>query len=84
MNVYFTDDEFRASESELSLSVMVGKSKRIATPLMLTLRSFEVPDLVSTFSVDTANQASSPDGCSCECHLSPELYSKKNNTHAIT
>lgn len=77
VDVYFTEDDFRGSESELSILVGVSKSRRIASPLSLVLTPFEVPVIPPSFSVDAVSQATCPDSCSCECQLNAALYGKQ-------
>ena len=73
VDVYFTRDDFRASESEQSIPIRVGKSRKIATPLSLRLRPAEVPEVTSTGDV---SEGTCPDMCTCECQLNPDLYGK--------
>lgn len=70
VDVYFTKDNFRASESELHMLVGVGKNRKVATPLTLKLTPSSIPAAFTA-------QASCPDKCSCECSFSSSMLSKE-------
>lgn len=72
--MYFTEDEFYADEEELRLPVSVGKSRRIATPLVLRLVPVSIDDVVSALNVDITTEGTCPEKCSCECQISISAF----------
>ena len=69
VNVYFTEDQFHASEAELRIPVSVGKNRRIASPLQVQLVPLAVDDIVSELSVEITTEGTCPNGCYCECQI---------------
>lgn len=71
VDVFFTGLDFTAGEPELKIPVSVGKSRRIASPLVLKVTPLELPSVGSVLGVDTSSQASCLDQqYSCECRFS--------------
>ena len=67
------EDEFRASESELSISVTVGKSKRIASSITLLLTPLSMDEMVSSLSANAMSNISHTVKCAWECSVDPLL-----------
>lgn len=71
MNVYFTEDEFYGSEAEQRIHVSVGKSRRIATPLLLVIVPLSIDDIEPDLNFNLTTQEACPEKCSCECQVAP-------------
>ena len=65
VNVYFMEDEFYGDEAEQRIHVSVGKSRRIATALMLRIIPLSIDDVESVVNIDRT----CPEKCSCECQI---------------
>ena len=73
LDVYFTEDEFRASEPELKIPVSIGKSKRTASPLILKLLPHSITDIISDGNI---TQPVCPNMCSCVCEIGTSFFGK--------
>lgn len=68
IDVYFTEEVFHASEAELRVPVVVGKNRKIATPLRVQLRPLSIVDILQMFNTSSTAQPSCPKMCSCTCN----------------
>lgn len=69
VDVFFTEDEYRGSESEQSIFVTVGKSSAIATPLTLMLRPLSIMEVINATNIRWLGEDSCPRGCTCNCQV---------------